>query len=44
MGHKTPSPNAVIEGKTLSPIVITGGEKKREEIKEGRRRKGLLKF
>ena len=44
MSHKTPSPNAVVEGKTPSPNVITGGEKEREEMKEGRRRRGLLKF
>ena len=47
MEHKTPSPNVVTKGKTLSPNVIVREEKKMREIEEidkGKRRRVLLKF
>ena len=47
MGHKTPSPNAVVQGKTLSPNIVVGEEKEMreiEEMEEGRRRRSLPKF
>ena len=40
MGHKTPSPNAVAEGRTPSPNAVTRGETERREMEEMEERRG----